>query len=196
MRGESDLIILDLMLPYLDGLSLLNELRKNLVQTPVIILTAKGMESDRLEGFRSGCDDYLVKPFSMEELIARIKAVLRRSGFQLDLKAISCGGLTLDPENRVAQFNSRKSSLTHREFDLLYSLASRPNRPLSRYAIMDEVWGDDTDGSVRSVDALIVSLRKKLDAIPGLLCRIETVYKVGYSWQIENEPDNRIVHPK
>jgi len=184
LQGGADLILLDLMLPRLDGLSLLERLRREFIQTPVIILTAKGMEADRLDGFRAGCDDYVTKPFSMDELTARIKAVLRRSGYRNAPHAVSSGGLTLDPERLQASCFGQSIELRRREFDLLYQLVSRPNRPISRYALLDEVWGEDKDASVRTVDASVAHIRRKLEAIASLNASIETVYKVGYKWKV------------
>jgi len=189
--GVVDLILLDLMLPQLDGLSLLQRLRRDLVNIPVIILTAKGMESDRLDGFRAGCDDYVTKPFSMDELLARIKAVLRRSGFRMAPAAIVTGGLALDPERFEASVNGFIIDLTSREFDLLYALASRANRPISRYALLDEVWGEESEASVRTVDAAIAYLRRKLESAPSLKCGIQTVYKVGYCWKAGAEGESQ-----
>lgn len=184
-KGGFDLILLDLMLPYIGGLNILNDLRLELNHTPVIILTAKGMEVDRLEGFRAGCDDYVTKPFSMDELTARIKAVLRRVGFKSTPRAITSGGLLLDPERFTASCNGQRIEMTNREFDLLYELVSRPNLPMSRYALLDEVWGEEFDASVRSVDALVAFIRKKLETIKSLTGSIETVYKVGYRWRVD-----------
>jgi len=183
-QGSADLILLDLMLPQIDGLSILGRLRKEFIQTPVIILTAKGMEADRLDGFRAGCDDYVTKPFSMDELTARIKAVLRRSGYRSTPSAVSSGGLTLDPEKMQAVCNGQTIELRRREFDLLYQLVSRPNRPISRYALLDEVWGEEEDASVRTVDAAIAFIRRKLESVESPKGAIETVYKVGYRWKV------------
>lgn len=182
-RGDSNLIILDLMLPGLDGFTILKTLRRELYNAPVIVLTARGTESDRIEGFRLGCDDYVTKPFSLNELIARVRAVLRRSGFREHPAVIHTGGLVIDPDSHTANLNGNILEVNGREFDLLYVLASHPNQALSRNFLLDEVWGEDTDVTHRSVDARILALRRKIEENPEEPKRIVTVYKVGYRWE-------------
>ena len=183
MSGSAHLLILDLMLPFIDGLHILNRMRKENITTPVVILTAKGEESERLEGFRAGCDDYITKPFSLAELQERIKAVLRRSGYSEQPAVIHSAGLTMDPGNRSAIFNNRSINLSHREFDLLYALASRPNQALSRRFLLEHVWGDEIEVTTRAVDTRIASIRNQLEKNPDSPERIITVYKVGYMWK-------------
>ncbi len=185
MSGSVQLIVLDLMLPYIDGLHILNRMRRELVNTPVVILTAKGTEAERLEGFCAGCDDYVTKPFSLMELIARIRAVLRRSGYREKPSVINSAGAVIDPYARIVSVDKREIELTPREFDLLYALASHPNQALSRTYLLDEVWGEDQDVTNRTVDTHISSLRHKLEANPDEPERIITMYKVGYKWQVE-----------
>jgi DNA-binding response OmpR family regulator len=180
--GSPDLILLDLMLPVLDGLDVLKKLRGELDDVPVIILTARGREAERIEGFRAGCDDYLVKPFSLSELIARIRAVLRRSGFREIPSVLHTCGFMLDPGARMATRDGREVALTPKEFDLFYTLASHPNQALSRGALLDEVWGDETDVTDRTVDSHVAGLRRKIESNPESPERIQTVYKVGYRW--------------
>jgi len=182
-KGFADLILLDLMLPLLDGLHILKVLRRELSQVPVIILTAKGSEAQRLEGFRTGCDDYVVKPFSLMELIARVRAVLRRSGCRELPSVINSGGLMMDPAERAASLDDRPLALAPREFDLLYALASHPNQALSRTALLEDAWGDDADVTGRTVDNHVASLRRKIEENPETPTRIITVYKVGYLWK-------------
>lgn len=190
--GFADLIVLDLMLPAIDGLHILQRMRKKLIETPVIILTAKGTEDERLEGFRAGCDDYVTKPFSLMELIARIRAVLRRSGVEESLAVINSAGVIINPTARSVSVEDTEIELTPREFDLLREMASRPNQALSRHCLLDEVWGEDADVTHRTVDAHISSLRKKLETHPEDPQRIVTVYKVGYMWKVqEGEFSNR-----
>ncbi|MDD5087556.1 MAG: response regulator transcription factor [bacterium] len=181
--GFADLILLDLMLPHLDGLHILKALRRDLCQVPVIILTAKGTEAQRIEGFRSGGDDYVVKPFSLMELIARVRAVLRRTGFRERPSVINSGGLMMDPAERTATLDGRSLALAPREFDLLYALAAHPNQALSRTALLEDAWGDDADVSGRTVDNHVASLRRKIEENPETPTRIITVYKVGYRWK-------------
>jgi DNA-binding response OmpR family regulator len=184
--GSADLILLDLMLPLLDGIHILMALRRDLNSVPVIILTAKGKEAQRLEGFRAGCDDYLVKPFSLMELIARVRAVLRRSGFRETPGIVNSCGFMLDPGARIVTHNGQALALTPKEFDVLYTLASHPNQALSRGALLDEVWGDEADVTDRTVDSHVASLRRKIEDNPDTPEWIQTVYKVGYRWTTES----------
>jgi len=187
LRGAAQLIVLDLMLPKMGGMQILKALRRELIHTPVIILTALGTEAERLEGFRVGCDDYIVKPFSLMELIARIRAVLRRSGWRNTPSVIHCDGLTIDPDSRSATLSGLPLDLAPKEFELLYTLASHPNQALSRRFLLDEVWGEETDVTNRVVDTRILSLRRKIEPTPDTLQRIVTVYKVGYMWKINKQ---------
>jgi len=185
-KGAAHLIVLDLMLPHIDGLHIMKLLRRDLYNTPVIILTAKGGEADRIEGFRLGCDDYVPKPFSLNELIARIRAVLRRSGYREAPVAVHSAGLFIDPESRRVELDGRTLDVNGREFDLLYVLASHPGQALSRNFLLDEAWGEDTDVTTRVVDARILSLRRKIEENPDEPKRIVTVYKVGYRWEVKS----------
>jgi DNA-binding response OmpR family regulator len=184
-KGSAHLIILDLMLPKLDGFSILKLLRRELYNAPVIILTAKGTENDRLEGFRLGCDDYVTKPFSLNELIARVRAVLHRSGHKEKPAVIHSSGLVVDPDSRSASLNGEQLNLNGREFDLLYVLASHSGQALSRNFLLDDVWGEDTDVTHRAVDVRILALRRKIEENPDEPKRIVTVYKVGYRWEAD-----------
>jgi len=185
LSGSANLLILDLMLPLVDGLHILNRIRKDNITTPVIILTAKGEESERLDGFRAGCDDYVIKPFSLAELLERIKAVLRRSGYSEQPSVIHSACLMMDPDNRSVTFNENAISLSHREFDLLYALASHPNQALSRRFLLEHVWGDQSDVTTRAIDTRIASIRSQLEDDPDNPERIITVYKVGYMWKVD-----------
>ncbi len=189
-EDQSDLIILDLMLPGMDGMRILHEVRQNKLDVPVIILTAKGSERDKLAGFREGCDDYMTKPFSFPELTARIRAVLKRCGYKNEPRIINSGGISLDPESRTITGVDAIIELSPREFDLLYFLVSRPNQTLSRYALLDEIWGEDSEVTTRTIDAHVSYLRKKL-ADSGIISgRIATVYKAGYMWSINDNNRN------
>lgn len=185
--GTADLILLDLMLPYLDGMHIMKSLRKDMNPVPVIILTAKGKEMQRLEGFREGCDDYLIKPFPLMELIARIRAVLRRVGVREVPSIVHSGGFLIDPGARTVLRNGHEIALTPREFDLLYTLASHPNQALSRTALLDEVWGDEADVTDRTVDTHIAGLRRKIRGEAETSDPIQTVYKMGYRWSVDAE---------
>jgi two-component system alkaline phosphatase synthesis response regulator PhoP len=186
--GTADLILLDLMLPLIDGMHILKTLRRDMNSVPVIIVTAKGKEAQRLEGFRAGCDDYIAKPFSLMELLARIRAVLRRSGIREVPSIVHSCGFMVDPSARLVMKDGHTISLTPKEQDLLYTLASHPNQALSRYALLEDVWGSEADVTDRTVDSHIASLRKKIEVNPDTPERIQTVYKVGYRWTTDRDP--------
>ncbi len=184
LAGTAHLIILDLMLPIIDGLHILKRIRREHINTPVIILTAKGTENERLDGFMAGCDDYVTKPFYLMELIARIRAVLRRIGHEEDSEVINSGGIVLDPESRAVTTHEASIEFSHREFDLLYALMSHPNQALSRKYLLNSVWSDSSDVSFRTIDAHVSYIRKKIEAEAQVQGQIVTVYKVGYMWKV------------
>ncbi len=180
-----DLILLDWMLPKLDGLEVLRRLRRTSA-VPVLMLTARGEETDRVVGLELGADDYLTKPFSMRELIARVRAMLRRvEQIQQMLSAdragdevpIQRGGLRLDPQAHLATLDGEPLDLSRTEFDLLHLLLRNPGRAFSRAYLLDTVWGETYVGGDRSVDNAMLRLRKKLGALGD---DIETVWGVGY----------------
>ena len=180
-----DLILLDWMLPKLDGLEVLRRLRRTSA-VPVLMLTARGEETDRVVGLEVGADDYLTKPFSMRELIARVRAMLRRvEQIQQMLSAdranaetaIQRGALRLDPQAHLAILDGEPLDLSRTEFDLLHLLLRNPGRAFSRVYLLDTVWGETYVGGDRSVDNAMLRLRKKLGALGD---DIETVWGVGY----------------
>ena len=180
-ENAPDLILLDLMLPKIDGLEVCRELRRS-SQVPIIMVTARGEETDRVIGLELGADDYLCKPFSMRELLARIKAVLRRnhppgSGGQ---SLSGPHGLTLDEEGRTACLGGRELSLTRLEFDLLQYLVLHRGQVLSREQLLSQAWGYDFVGETRAVDSAVKRLRKKLQEIIPEVVFIETVRGIGY----------------
>jgi len=185
LTGQANLIILDLMLPLMDGMHILQRMRSEMFNTPVIILSAKGGEAVKLEGFRSGCDDFVAKPFSLMELISRINAVLRRSGFRRNSEIIHLGRMLIDPEARKLEIDSVLIELTPKEFDLLYELILHRGQALSRSHLLDDIWGEHVDITGRTVDNHIASLRKKLDEL-GLPNTITTIYKLGYRFDINS----------
>lgn len=178
------LIVLDWMLPGLDGIELLNRLRGT-VDTPVIMLTARGEHDDRVEGFRSGADDYVPKPFHPPELVARIQAVLRRSKPEQADEPVQVGELSLDVLKQKATLAGEKVALTALEFDLLRILASHPGRIFGRNELLDRVWGRDFTGVDRVVDVHIFKLRQKLEG-GDRRSLIETVRGVGYRFREES----------
>lgn len=184
-RERPDLIVLDWMLPGIDGIEVLRRVRQ-VAATPVLMLTARSEETDRVIGLELGADDYLAKPFGMRELIARVRALLRRSEVlrqtlsvdRADSQEIlSCSGLRLDPAAHTALLDGETLELTPTEFALLHLLLRSPGRAFSRPYLLDTVWRESYVGGDRSVDNTVLRLRKKLGALGDAL---ETVWGVGY----------------
>ena len=173
------LIVLDVMLPKLDGFEVCRRLRAGGDQTPIIMLTARDEDIDKILGLELGADDYLTKPFNPRELIARVKAILRRSDGkkQTDGRPVHCGDLMIDPVSREARIASQTLDLRTQEFDLLLTLAGQPGRVFTREQLLEKAWGFDYYGQTRTVDVHIANLRKKL---AGSSVQIETVTVVGY----------------
>jgi heavy metal response regulator len=178
LDGVHDLVVLDIMLPKRDGLSVLREMRNRRIQTPVLFLTARDTVPDRVAGLDAGSDDYLVKPFAFEELLARIRALLRRRGGDR-LAVLAAADLTLDPAAREVRRAGKKIELTAKEFALLEYLLRNKGRVLNRSLIAQHVWDYDFDSSTNVIDVYINYLRKKVDAefSPRL---IHTVRGAGY----------------
>jgi phosphate regulon transcriptional regulator PhoB len=177
--ARPDAVVLDLMLPGRSGLEVLRELRGEPLtrDLPVVVLTARGAEMDKLLGFEHGADDYLTKPFSVRELIARIQALLRRARPERGEVVIEAGGLRVDPAAREARIHDRPLDLTPREFDLLAFFARHPGRVLSRDELLRKVWGYHYVGETRTVDVHVRRLRRKLGERDS---PIETVVGAGY----------------
>src|SRR5579875_1578409 len=190
-REHPDLVILDLMLPALDGMEVCRRIRA-WANTPILMLTARQGEEDRIAGLELGADDYLVKPFSPRELVSRVKAILRRSAAnsvmggtyqsQKGDEEIRYGGLVISKPARRVIVNGQQISLTVKEFDLLVTLASAPDRVFTREALLNQVWGYTYLGDGRTVDVHIGTLRKKLEAVAGIPHHIQTVWGVGYKF--------------
>ncbi|MCB0242728.1 MAG: response regulator transcription factor [Anaerolineae bacterium] len=177
---QPDLIVLDIMLPGIDGLEVLRQLRQT-SDVYVLLLTARADETDKIVGLTVGADDYLTKPFSPRELVARIKAILRRGrGNEPGERALIVSSLRIDPESRQVWKESQLIDLTTIEFDILHALARHPGRVLSREQLIEQVWGYDYYGDERVVDVHIGRLRKKLDDDAGKPETIVTVRGVGY----------------
>ncbi len=179
-----DLIILDIMLPKMDGWAVCREIRKTMI-TPIIMLTAKGEEFDRVLGLELGADDYVCKPFSPIELLARIKAVLRRSALtsSSDSKILSYPGMILDYNSHRVEVDSREVALAPKEFDLLWFLASNPGRLYSREQLLKNVWDYEYLGDPRTVDTHVKRLREKLESA-GKKRYIRTVWGLGYKFEV------------
>jgi two-component system alkaline phosphatase synthesis response regulator PhoP len=183
-NAKPDLILLDLMIPEIDGLDVCRELRKT-SDTPIIMVTARGEETDRVIGLELGADDYICKPFSIRELLARVKAVLRRTqsdsaGDKETIILHGSGGLQLDVDCRVASINGVTLQLTRLEFDLLHHLLLNTGRVLTREQLLAQAWGYDFVGNTRAVDSAIKRLRAKLRASSNEVEMIESVRGIGY----------------
>jgi DNA-binding response OmpR family regulator len=179
---QPDLAVLDIMLPGMDGLEITKTLQKEL-GTPVILLTAKSDEVDRLVGLEIGADDYIVKPFSPREVVARVKAVLRRAGRSApDSERIEAGGLVVDLGGREVTVDAEPVELTKTEFDILAAMAGTPGRVWTRLQLMQTVSGYAYEGYERTIDAHMKNLRKKLGDDPSEPRWIKTVWGVGYKF--------------
>jgi DNA-binding response OmpR family regulator len=172
-------IVLDLMLPGLGGLEITRRVRRE-SDVPILMLTARSSEGDKVLGFELGADDYLTKPFSTSELVARVKALLRRTSSAPRERELVFGALRIDPARRDAERDGVRIPLTTLEFDLLWFLASRPRHVFSRDALMEQVWGGDRIVGDRSIDSLVSRLRRKLEADPENPRYLQTVWGAGY----------------
>ena len=177
---QIDLVLLDVMMPVMDGFAVLGEIREAAPEMPVIMLTARGEEYDQLQGFKGGVDDYIPKPFSTTLLMARMEAVLRRAGMA-KLDVLTAGAITLTPEQMRAEVDGRPIELTRREFSLLHCFMRNQGLILSREQLVDRVWGYDFEGDERTVDTHVKNLRLKLGSCAGY---IQTVYRVGYRFEV------------
>jgi phosphate regulon transcriptional regulator PhoB len=189
-RSPPDLILLDLMLPKLPGLEVCREIRRDqaLNRLPILMLTARGEEADRVVGLEMGADDYVTKPFSPRELVARIKALLRRTEPSGDAeKAVECRGLHIDPASYRVTRAGKPIALSTLEFRLLYFLARRPDRVFTRDQLLDAVWGTDRFVTPRSVDVYIRRLREKVEADPEKPEYLKTVRGAGYIFDARGE---------
>jgi DNA-binding response OmpR family regulator len=180
-RDLPDLVLLDLMLPRVDGLEVFRRIREQ-APTPVIMLTALGEETDRVVGLELGADDYVTKPFSPREVVARVRTVLRR-GAAADAHArrlVAVGDLEVDGPRREARLHGEPIRLTRKEFDLLYLLASHPGRAFTRSELLDEVWDFAWDGDTATVTVHVRRLREKIEADPSNPEHLVTVWGIGY----------------
>ena len=182
---QPDLVLLDIMLPVLDGWSVLKKIRAE-GKTPIIMLTAKGEVQDKVSGLEQGADDYVVKPFEMKEVLARIHAVLRRTSGAEEAPAASrkltFDKLVIDLDSYELLVDGQRTETPPKELELLFHLASAPNRVFTRNQLLDEVWGFDYFGDSRTVDVHIKRLREKLEGVSELW-RLKTVWGVGYKFE-------------
>lgn len=190
-----DCILLDLMMPEKDGLEVLQELREMKKMTPVVMLTAKGEESDRVSGFELGADDYIVKPFSPREVVLRVKAILRRSVAFPDTVSPAASKdlvvfpqLTIDHDAHRVTAEGQEVNLTPKEYELLYFLAKSPDKVFDREQLLKEVWHYEFFGDLRTVDTHVKRLREKLSRVSERAAKmIVTVWGVGYKFEVPNE---------
>lgn len=194
VENEYDLILLDIMMPGMDGIEVCQELRK-FKATPIIMLTAKGEEANRVQGFEAGTDDYIVKPFSPREVVLRVKALLRRASSTKFLQTetstkdvLVFPHLTIDNDAHRVTVNGTEISLTPKEYELLYYLAQSPDKVFAREQLLKDVWNYEFFGDLRTVDTHIKRLREKLNRIsPEAAAMISTVWGVGYKFEAVKE---------
>ena len=182
-EGDPDMVLLDVMIPKLDGWGVLREIRTE-SQVPVIMLTAKGETTDKVSGLQMGADDYIVKPFEMKEVIARVYAVLRRTGGdEKQEKCLTFDNLMINMESFELTVRGNRIDTPPKELELLYFLASSPNRVYTRDQLLDEVWGFDYFGDSRTVDVHVKRLREKLEGASDRWS-LKTVWGVGYKFEV------------
>ena len=183
---KPDLVLLDVMMPVMDGWSVCKAIRTE-SQTPIIMLTAKGETDDKVAGLRSGADDYITKPFEMKEVLARIEAVLRRSGSaaatKKNARRLTFDKLVIDMDAFELTVDGKKVDTPPKEMELLFHLASSPNRVYTRNQLLDEVWGFDYFGDSRTVDVHVKRLREKLEGVSDQWS-VKTVWGVGYKFEV------------
>ncbi len=178
-RDRPALLVLDVMIPGPDGYEVCRRVRR-VSDVPVLMLTARGDEAEKVLGFELGADDYLVKPFSTRELVARVRALLRRAGAVEKGEPIRRGGLLIDPSRRVVERDGVRCDLTTLEFDLLHFLALRPGRVFSRDDLLQYVWGEDRVVDSRTIDSLVSRLRRRIEVDPANPRYVQTVWGAGY----------------
>ena len=171
-----DMIISDIMMPDIDGFEFAETVRKVNKTIPILFMSAKDDLPSKKKGFQLGIDDYMVKPVELDEMLFRVKALLRRANIEMSRK-ITMGNLTLDADAMSAEIDGEEISLTTREFNIMYKMLSYPKKTFSRAQLMDEFWGMDSDTSIRAVDVYITKLRDKLEACDGF--KIATVRGIG-----------------
>ncbi|MCI8538164.1 MAG: response regulator transcription factor [Oscillospiraceae bacterium] len=181
---EPDLVLLDIMLPVMDGWGVCRKIREDGSKTPIIMLTAKGETLDKVSGLEMGADDYIVKPFEMKEVLARIHAVLRRTlPDEVQEKKLTYDKLVINLDSYELLVNGRRVDTPPKEMELLYHMASSPNRVFTRNQLLDEVWGFDYFGDSRTVDVHIKRLREKLEGVSEKWS-LKTVWGVGYKFEV------------
>jgi DNA-binding response OmpR family regulator len=183
LEGAPDLVVLDRRLPDGEGLDVLRHARSAGVEASFVVLSARGMPEDRIEGLEMGADDYVTKPFHLRELLARVRAVLSRKGLGAEAGALDFGAYTLDPRARVLREGRAEITLTKLEYELLHYFISNPSRAVSRKELLDRVWGYDSYPTTRTVDFHVLSLRKKIETKGAKPKHLLTVQGVGYRFE-------------
>jgi len=196
LREGPDLVLLDLMLPRLDGFGVLRALRADRLTAPVVILSARGEEWDRIQGFEVGADDYVVKPFSLRELVLRVRAQLARAGggtpgLELDGGKVRIGEAIVDFAGYSLERNGERVGLSRQELDLLRAFLAHEGEALERSRLLDLAWGRDAFPTPRTVDMHVLKLRKKIEADPSAPVHFVTVHGVGYKFRRHGEFDAR-----
>ncbi len=183
LQNNYDLVLLDVMLPNISGFEVCKQVRKNAISTPIILLTAKGEEIDKVLGLELGADDYVTKPFSLRELLARIKAILRRSEKPESNKSetiVNIGQLEVNFTSYVANINGEAVQMSHKEFEILNYLWHNKNKTVSRDDLLHNIWGYNEAPTTRTVDNFILKLRQKVEIDPNHPQKILTVHGIGY----------------
>lgn len=188
-KEQPKLIILDVMLPEMDGIELLTRMKESSEwdEIPVIMATAKGQEYDRIRGLELGADDYIVKPFSVMEMVSRVKAVLRRSQKQPEAKLLKVGDLIVNLDEHTVTVDGNQVQLTHKEFELLCLFLSHPGIIYTREMIFSQIWKSDYIGDSRTLDSHIRTLRQKINGYGKM---IKTVRNVGYRWEVHYDKED------
>jgi len=185
IANNFDLVLLDVMMPEMSGFEVCKQIRKEGIHTPVILLTAKGEEIDKVRGLELGADDYITKPFSLRELLARVKAVLRRAPERSEQTTtknspVKIGNLTIDFSTFIATSKNKPVQMSHKEFELLHYLWEKRNTVVTRDDLLNKIWGYEESPTTRTVDNFIVRLRQKIEQDPEKPHRILTVHGIGY----------------
>ena len=185
---KADIVLLDVMLPKISGTDVCREIRKK-SQVPIIMVSAKGSEIDTVVGLEVGADDYIVKPYRLRELVARIRAALRRSSLtpteieEVGIGTVSIGDVSIDPEQHIVTVRGEVTKLPLKEFELLYVLMANAGRVLTRETLIDRVWGTDYYGDTKTLDVHIKRLRSKVEQDPAVPTRVATIRGLGYKYE-------------
>ena len=182
---QPDIILLDVMMPRMDGFEVCRDIRRT-SSVPIIMVTARGEDFEKIMGLDIGADDYIVKPFSCGEVMARVRAILRRLSISAEKsKNLTCGNLKISLDNYTAEIDNNPVRLTKKEIEILWTLAANPNKVFSRDSLLDKLWGFDFYGDSRTVDSHIKRLRAKLDEYTPVGWHIETIWGVGYKFAVK-----------